>query len=71
MARTVSIRVEWQAEDGVWVATSDDLVGLVIQENTLDDCCRSAQAAAREMLAEYEDIQKTGLLIDFIIESGD
>ncbi len=71
MPRTISIRVEWQPADGVWVATCDALVGLVIQEDNLDDCCRTAQTMVREMLAQYEDIEKTGLLVDFAIEKRD
>lgn len=71
MPRTISIRVEWLPEEGCWLATSDDLVGLVIQEDSLEDCCRTAQTMAREMLAAYEDIEKSGLIIDFTIENSD
>lgn len=71
MPRKITIRVEFQTEDAVWVATCDDLVGLVVQENSLEDCCQTAQAVAKDMLAQYADIEKTALVIDFSIETGD
>ncbi|MDP2206943.1 MAG: DUF1902 domain-containing protein [Alphaproteobacteria bacterium] len=68
MQRTVTIRVEWKEEDSAWLATSDDLVGLIIQEETLEDCCRISREVAQDMLAQYQEGESVPLLIDFIIE---
>ena len=39
MKKKILIKVEWVEEDGMYLATSEDLVGLIIQEKSLDDCC--------------------------------
>lgn len=68
MQRIVTIRVEWKEEDRAWLATSDDLVGLIVQEETFEDCCQTAREVAVDMLSQYQDGVTAGLLIDFIIE---
>lgn len=65
MKKKILIKVEWIEEDGMYLATSDDLVGLIIQEKSLDDCCKTAQEMAYDMVGEYEPDPKSKVEIDF------
>jgi predicted RNase H-like HicB family nuclease len=65
MKNKVVIKVEWVEEDQMYLATSDDLVGLVIQEKSLDDCCKTAQEFAYDMIGEYQPEPQKNVVIDF------
>jgi Domain of unknown function (DUF1902) len=44
------IRVLWDSEAGVWVATSDDILGLVVEATSFDDVVSEVRALAPELL---------------------
>jgi len=67
MKKKILIKVEWVEEDGMYLATSDDLMGLIIQEETLDVCCKTAQDFAYEMVGEYEPDPQSKVELDFEI----
>ena len=48
----ISIQVEKQPE-GVWLATSDELPGLLVQADTLAQTLEIAQDVARKLLESY------------------
>lgn len=66
--KNITIKVEWVAEDEAYVATSDDLIGLVIQEENVDDCCNIAREFAYDMIGEYQDNAREAVSIDFDIK---
>ncbi len=45
-----SIRAEWDAEAGVWVATSDDVPGLATGADTLDALIEKLKIVIPELL---------------------
>lgn len=65
MKKKIIIKVEWIEEDGMYLATSEDLVGLIIQEKSLDDCCKTAQEFAYDMVGEYEPDPQSKVEVDF------
>jgi|GEM_PF-1948956 hypothetical protein len=67
MKKKILIKVEWVEDDGVYVATSDDLVGLVIEEDTLEACCKTAQVFAYDMIGQYEPDPESKVELDFEI----
>lgn len=67
MKKKILIKVEWVEEDGMYLATSEDLMGLIIQEETLDACCKTAQDFAYEMVGEYEPDPQSKVELDFEI----
>jgi hypothetical protein len=44
------IRVLWDSEVSVWVATSDDVPGLVVEASSFDDVVKEVRALAPELL---------------------
>ncbi len=52
MDRKLLVNAQWDEEAGVWVATSDDIPGLVTEAATLDDLVRRVVAVAPELLAD-------------------
>jgi Domain of unknown function (DUF1902) len=44
------IRVLWDSEASVWVATSDDVAGLVVEAGSFDDVVKEVRALAPELL---------------------
>ena len=50
MARSFLVTAQWDDEAGVWVATSDDIVGLVTEAVTLDELFQRVIAVAPELL---------------------
>lgn len=65
--KNIVIKVEWIEEDEIYIATSDDLVGLIIQEETVDACCKTAQEFAYDMIEEYQKDAQKNVSIDFNI----
>jgi Domain of unknown function (DUF1902) len=45
------IRVLWDAEAEVWVATSDDMIGLVAEAETFDQLVDDVKGLAPELIA--------------------
>ena len=52
MDRKLVVTAQWDAEAGVWVATSDDIPGLVTEAATLDDLIKRVVAVAPELLED-------------------
>ncbi len=70
MSRMPVVTAQWDGEAKVWVATSDDIVGLVTEAPTLDALVERVTAVAPELLgdnAELVDSSILGELIDFHI----
>lgn len=64
---------QWDNEVGVWVATSDDIPGLVTEAASLDELLIRVLAVAPELLEDnahhIEDAGHPGDLIDVCIQS--
>lgn len=50
----IVVRASWDEEAGVWVATSEDVPGLVIEAESQDQLHERAQALIPELLAEND-----------------
>jgi Domain of unknown function (DUF1902) len=44
------IRVLWDSEANVWVATSDDIPGLVVEASSFDDVVKEVRVLVPELL---------------------
>ncbi len=49
--RTYEVRGEWDAEAGVWIATSDDVPGLCCEAATFEELVETVLALAPDLLA--------------------
>ncbi|MCL2045223.1 MAG: DUF1902 domain-containing protein [Oscillospiraceae bacterium] len=47
----LKIKLEWDEEASVWVATSDDVKGLVLEDESFDELVREVQLAVPTLLA--------------------
>jgi len=52
MMMTFDIHAEWDAEAGVWLATSEEILGLCVQAETFDELVEVATALVPELLME-------------------
>ena len=52
MADKLLVTAQWDDEASVWVATSDDIPGLVTEAATLDDLLKRIIAVTPELLAD-------------------
>ena len=52
MSNSFRVTAQWDGEAGVWVATSDDIIGLVTEAQTLDALYRRVLDVAPELLQE-------------------
>lgn len=50
--RKYLVVAQWDEEAGVWVATSDDIPGLVSEAKTIDDLVKRVVAVAPELLED-------------------
>jgi hypothetical protein len=48
--RAYAVRGEWDAEAGVWIATSEDVPGLVAEADTLEKLIEEVKLLAPELL---------------------
>ncbi len=48
--RTYTVRCAWDAEAGVWTATSEDVPGLVAEADTVDDLTREVKLLVPDLL---------------------
>jgi predicted RNase H-like HicB family nuclease len=64
---------QWDGEAGVWVATSDDIPGLVTEAKSLDELLERVLAVAPELLEDnahlIDGTEHPGDLIDVCIQS--
>ena len=49
---TFDIHAEWDAEAGVWLATSEEILGLCVQAETFDELVEVIAALVPELLME-------------------
>jgi predicted RNase H-like HicB family nuclease len=52
MSRKYLVTAQWDDMAGVWVATSQDIPGLVTEAVTLDDLLKRVVAVAPQLLAD-------------------
>jgi len=73
MQKKFLVTAEWDGEAGVWVATSDDIPGLVTEAASLDELLKRVLAVAPELLEDnahlLEDDSFGAQLIDMCIVS--
>lgn len=73
MRKKFIVNAEWDEEADVWVATSDDIPGLVTEASSLDGLVDRILAVAPELLHDNAhllgDEQFSGDLIDMCIMS--
>ena len=60
MAKTYTVSAAWDDEAKVWVATSDDLPGLVTEARTLDALVERVHAVAPELLDDNAHLIEGG-----------
>ena len=51
------VKLMWDDEASVWIATSDDIPGLVLESGSLDALIEKVRYAAPELLEMNEKIQ--------------
>jgi predicted RNase H-like HicB family nuclease len=60
MAHEHIVQAEWDAEAGVWVATSDDVPGLVTEAKTFEALLKKLRVMVPEMLELNGAMPKSG-----------
>ena len=53
MARPIVIHADWDADAGVWVATTSDLRGLVTEADTIEALRAKLPGMIHDLLEEY------------------
>ena len=73
MQRKCLVTAQWDNEAGVWVATSDDIPGLVTEAATLDELLKRIAAVAPELMEDnahlLDEVTHPGELLDVCILS--
>ncbi|MDR1917287.1 MAG: DUF1902 domain-containing protein [Synergistaceae bacterium] len=59
MAKEYTVNLTWDAEAAVWIATSADIPGLVLESGSLDALTERVRFAAPELLALNGITQET------------
>jgi len=59
------IKFTWDCEAGVWIATSSDIPGLVLEDESFDALVRETQLAVPTLLALNNRPQEN-VLLDFV-----
>jgi predicted RNase H-like HicB family nuclease len=57
--RSISVRAEWDRDAKVWVATSEDLPGLVTESETFEGLVERIEAVVPELLSA--DVASCGI----------
>ena len=52
MQKIYFVRAEWDDEDKVWVATSDDVPGLATEAETMEELSKKLEVMIPELLTE-------------------
>jgi len=61
MQKIFSIHADWDQEAGVWVATSDDVPGLVTEAETLERLSSKLETMVPELLHANGILRQAGL----------
>ncbi|MBY6265544.1 DUF1902 domain-containing protein [Azospirillum sp. 412522] len=56
MKASILVRAEWDEEAAVWVATSDDVPGLITEAETMETLERKLRVMIPELLEANEDL---------------
>jgi len=59
-----NVSLMWDPDAGVWVATSDDIPGLVLEGGSLDALIERVRFAAPELLA-LDGVADTDVMVNF------
>ncbi len=70
MTDSFRVTAQWEAEAAVWIATSEDILGLVTEAATLDDLYRRVVAVTPELLADNDVAASGTRTIDFHVLAG-
>lgn len=70
MARPIVVHADWDADAGVWVATTRDLRGLVTEAETMEALRAKLPGMIRDLLEEY-DISDPPASIEIIARASD
>jgi predicted RNase H-like HicB family nuclease len=70
MSKSYMVTAQWDAEAGVWVATSEDIVGLVTEAKSLDTLYARVLEIAPELLDENGISVEAHGAIDFHVLSS-
>ncbi len=62
------INLFWDNEAGVWIATSDDISGLVLESNSLDALIEKVKIAVPELLELNKKIENKTASLHFLSE---
>ena len=60
------VRLDWDPEAAVWIATSDDIPGLVLESGSVDALIERVRYAAPELLALNQ--RDPGSMLSFRLE---
>lgn len=63
-----TIKLSWDNEAGVWIATSDDIPGLVLESGSFDALLERVRFAVPELLSLNNDDDQNGLSLLFLSE---
>lgn len=64
----LEVHAEWDDDAGVWMATSEDVPGLCVQADTLDELIAIATALAPELLADNHRAPAGAIRLRFLAE---
>jgi predicted RNase H-like HicB family nuclease len=70
MARPIVIHADWDADAGVWVATTSDLRGLVTEAETIEALRAKLPGMIHDLLEEY-GISDLPASIEIVARSSD
>ena len=70
MARPIVVHADWDADAGVWVATTRDLRGLITEAETMEALRAKLPGMIRDLLEEY-DISDPPASIEIIARASD
>jgi len=65
MANEYKIVFSWDNEANVWIATSDDIHGLILEHNSFDTLMEKVRLAVPELL-ELEERQHDVITLDYV-----
>ena len=66
MEKTCEVLFTWDDEAGVWIATSEDIHGLILEHESFDVLINRVRLAIPELLA-FEKPVATGISLDFLV----
>ena len=61
-----SINLSWDDEASVWIATSDDVYGLILEDESVDNLIHRVRLAVPELLA-FEKPLVNDIFLDFSV----